>query len=403
MRPGLPRFVVCEDGHEYTERFARLLGGVLHASSGPATLPTRWARPARGTAGLLLDLDFRRAPPERLVDESGASSPAAALPEETRRRLAEVQGDPHPARAAGGRCHPAGAAVRGHRGPGAGHLPRTDPGPSHRRLVPDRPPRDRAPPHPARHPRRMKMLRPLTLSDSISLPPPQASRLCASAVFCFSSSPSSPPARPRPSPAPSTRARRSTSASARAATARAAKAAAARRWRCRRLPRARDRQTLLEIIEDGIDGTEMPDARLHRGEAAPGGATGCRSWAARPPEKCPAMPGARPGALLRQGPAAPSATPSAGRAARRHRPHRHRPAAGRRLPARALTDPEAGLPDELLALPRRRQHHRELPAGAGWCTPTGEELTGVRVNEDTFSIQIRDVEQPHALVLEEPS
>jgi hypothetical protein len=86
---GLPRFVVCEDGHEYTERFARLLGGSFTFQRAGHFAEALGAAP--GTAGLLLDLDFRRAPPERLVDESGASS-LDPLPEETRRRLAEVQG-----------------------------------------------------------------------------------------------------------------------------------------------------------------------------------------------------------------------------------------------------------------------------------------------------------------------
>jgi hypothetical protein len=90
VRPGLPRFVVCEDGHEYTERFARLLGGSFTFKRAGHFVEALSAASSE-TAGLLLDLDFRRAAPERLVDEGGASSPHA-LPEETRRRLAEVQG-----------------------------------------------------------------------------------------------------------------------------------------------------------------------------------------------------------------------------------------------------------------------------------------------------------------------
>jgi hypothetical protein len=82
------RFVVCEDGAEYIERFRRFLGDgfafvAAHDLEGAlAALP--------GASGLLLDLDFRRTPAERLVDERGT---ARADPDEgTRRRLAESQG-----------------------------------------------------------------------------------------------------------------------------------------------------------------------------------------------------------------------------------------------------------------------------------------------------------------------
>ena len=90
----MPRFLVCEDGHEYTERFVRLLGGAFRferagcfaeAEAATATGAKMSATPA----GLLLDLDFRRTPPDRLIDENGAGSAAT---EEARRRLAEVQG-----------------------------------------------------------------------------------------------------------------------------------------------------------------------------------------------------------------------------------------------------------------------------------------------------------------------
>src|SRR5713101_7713318 len=50
----------------------------------------RSAGSAAGAAGLLLDLDFRRADPARLVDESGAAR--ARLSAGERSRLAEVQG-----------------------------------------------------------------------------------------------------------------------------------------------------------------------------------------------------------------------------------------------------------------------------------------------------------------------
>jgi hypothetical protein len=88
-----PRFVVCEDGQEYTERFARLLGGSFRFERAThfAEAQTQ-ATSGANVAGLLLDLDFRRVPSELLIDESGAGSGELVWPEETRRRLAEVQG-----------------------------------------------------------------------------------------------------------------------------------------------------------------------------------------------------------------------------------------------------------------------------------------------------------------------
>jgi len=84
----LPRFVVCEDGTEYLDRFSRFLGDDF------TFVPAADFESARACAadadGLLLDLDFRRTPPERLVDERGVVP--AALDPERRRRLAETQG-----------------------------------------------------------------------------------------------------------------------------------------------------------------------------------------------------------------------------------------------------------------------------------------------------------------------
>ena len=82
------RFVVCEDGDEYLQRFRRFLGEAFDF------LPARdfaEALAAAGAAdGLLLDLDFRRTPPEDLVDERGPAP--APLDAGTRARLAETQG-----------------------------------------------------------------------------------------------------------------------------------------------------------------------------------------------------------------------------------------------------------------------------------------------------------------------
>jgi hypothetical protein len=82
------RFLVCEDGAEYLERFRRFLGDSFDF------LPAHDFREAHAAAAdadaLLLDLDFRRTPPERLVDEQGLAP--APLDPGTRSRLAETQG-----------------------------------------------------------------------------------------------------------------------------------------------------------------------------------------------------------------------------------------------------------------------------------------------------------------------
>ena len=63
------KILVCEDGSEYTERFRRFLGGefefvrAAHFHEALSLLS--------GARALLLDLDFSRTDPARLVDESG--------------------------------------------------------------------------------------------------------------------------------------------------------------------------------------------------------------------------------------------------------------------------------------------------------------------------------------------
>lgn len=83
-----PRFVVCEDGTEYIQRFTRFLRESFDFVAAPDFAAARAA--VQGADGLLLDLDFRRTPPDRLVDEQGRT--AAALDAGTRSRLAETQG-----------------------------------------------------------------------------------------------------------------------------------------------------------------------------------------------------------------------------------------------------------------------------------------------------------------------
>lgn len=83
-----PRFLVCEDGREYLERFQRFLGASFELVPAPDFAAVRAA--AGGAAGILLDLDFRRTPPDRLVDGDGPAS--ANLDPSARARLAETQG-----------------------------------------------------------------------------------------------------------------------------------------------------------------------------------------------------------------------------------------------------------------------------------------------------------------------
>ncbi len=83
-----PRFVVCEDGSEYLDRFTRFLGDDFVFIAARDFAEARAA--AAGADGLLLDLDFRRTPPDRLVDERGPAPPD--LDDDRRRRLSETQG-----------------------------------------------------------------------------------------------------------------------------------------------------------------------------------------------------------------------------------------------------------------------------------------------------------------------
>jgi hypothetical protein len=83
-----PRFVLCEDGAEYRDRFRRFLGATFEFVPAGDHATARAA--ASEADGLLLDLDFRRTPPERLVGEGGPA--VGPLADGERRRLAESQG-----------------------------------------------------------------------------------------------------------------------------------------------------------------------------------------------------------------------------------------------------------------------------------------------------------------------
>jgi hypothetical protein len=82
------RFVVCEDGTEYVDRFRKFLGESFDFVPAGDFAAARAA--LTGADGLLLDLDFRRTPAGRLIDEQGRSSDA--LGAGSRARLAETQG-----------------------------------------------------------------------------------------------------------------------------------------------------------------------------------------------------------------------------------------------------------------------------------------------------------------------
>jgi hypothetical protein len=88
MTSALPRFIVCEDGSEYLDRFKRFLGEDF------VFVAARDFESARAAAafadGLLMDLDFRRTPADRLIDEQGRA--AVGIDDDRRRRLSETQG-----------------------------------------------------------------------------------------------------------------------------------------------------------------------------------------------------------------------------------------------------------------------------------------------------------------------
>jgi cytochrome c oxidase cbb3-type subunit 3 len=155
-----------------------------------------------------------------------------------------------------------------------------------------------------------------------------------------------------------------------------------------RLGRARDSAALLKLIEHGIEGTEMPAARRTSREIA-----ALAAWvgklSARPAEKVPGDAGAGGRLYLGKG-GCPTCHVIAGHGGglgpdltdiglRRGASH---------LRA-ALVQPEASVPRSFspyradVSLSQNFLQVRVV-------TAAGVELTGVRVNEDTFSIQLRD-------------
>ncbi|MBN1606832.1 MAG: hypothetical protein JW940_09365 [Polyangiaceae bacterium] len=77
--PVRPRFVVCEDGDEYIQRFVRFLASRFEfvATRSHHELSDRLGS-SQPVAGILLDLDFRRTPLADLIDEKGQALACAA-------------------------------------------------------------------------------------------------------------------------------------------------------------------------------------------------------------------------------------------------------------------------------------------------------------------------------------
>jgi putative heme-binding domain-containing protein len=154
------------------------------------------------------------------------------------------------------------------------------------------------------------------------------------------------------------------------------------------LPRASDEASLLKIISGGINGTEMPAARLTSDEIKLV-AQYVKSLSSRPRELVPGAP-ARGAEIFEK----------KGGCTQCHQIRGHggyfgpdlSDAGGRRSAdylRRALVDPGADVPQSYVpwradvALPENFLYVRLV-------TREGQDISGVRVNEDTFSIQIRD-------------
>jgi putative heme-binding domain-containing protein len=156
------------------------------------------------------------------------------------------------------------------------------------------------------------------------------------------------------------------------------------------LPRTTDDATLLRIIREGINGTEMPRARMQRHEVALVAAY-VKALGSKPPEPVRGNPANGADLFVTKGACLQCHTvdgkggafgPDLSEIGRR------RSAAYLR---RSLMDPAAEVPQSFSAfradagLPENFLQVRVVPREGD------EEIAGVRVNEDTFSILIRDV------------
>jgi hypothetical protein len=84
-----PLVLVCEDGEEYLDRFCRFFGDEFEFVRVQDLASARTGCAGQPIA-LLCDMDFRRLPSGRLVDEAGAT--ATDRTGDDARRLAEMQG-----------------------------------------------------------------------------------------------------------------------------------------------------------------------------------------------------------------------------------------------------------------------------------------------------------------------
>jgi putative heme-binding domain-containing protein len=155
-----------------------------------------------------------------------------------------------------------------------------------------------------------------------------------------------------------------------------------------RLSRARDRASLIKLLKHGIEGTEMPAARRTADEVELL-ATWVGKLSERPPEKLPGD--ARRGAALYAGKGA--CTTCHAIAGRGGALGSDLTEVGLRRGASylrtALLQPEAAVPHSYSSY-RADVSLTENFLQVRVVTAAGAELTGVRVNEDTFSIQLRD-------------
>jgi putative heme-binding domain-containing protein len=154
------------------------------------------------------------------------------------------------------------------------------------------------------------------------------------------------------------------------------------------LPRASDDASLVRIIREGIGGTEMPRARMERQDVERVVAF-VKSLGSRPVERVPGDPDRGAVVYATKGACAPCHAingkggvfgPDLTEVGRR------RSVAYLR---RSLTDPGAEVPQSFspfrqdIPLPENFLYVRVF-------TRDGDEIAGVRANEDTFSIQVRD-------------
>ena len=156
-----------------------------------------------------------------------------------------------------------------------------------------------------------------------------------------------------------------------------------------KLLRAPDLAALIEIIDEGLSGTEMPGARLSKGDLRQV-ALWVQKLGRRPVERLPGDP-AR-GQVLYAGKGGCTVCHAIGGHGGASGPDLSdvglkRGAAHLRA---SLTDPEAYLPSSTSG------YRSDIPISTNFLQvravlADGSELLGVRVNEDTFSIQIRDV------------